>query len=71
MGEVQEAVHPVKCQIFQFRITQDFSRRQKADRCGSTSKMGTSESTTSKDSRVVVEIQSFRGPVYKSGLLDS
>jgi len=54
MGEGQKAVAKYKCQINQFRPTQDFSRRPKANCCGGQSKMGTSESTAGQESGVVV-----------------
>jgi hypothetical protein len=54
MGETQKAISTGKRQTLELRITKNFSRRPKANRCGSKSKMGASESDTSKESSVVV-----------------
>src|SRR5207248_11569908 len=68
MGEDQKAVARGKRQTLQLRITKNLSRRSKANRCSSKSKMGTSESTASEESSVVVVQDSeFKGPGIKLG----
>jgi hypothetical protein len=76
MGEDQKAISRGKRQTLQLRITKNFSRRSKANRCSSKSKMGASESTASEKSSVVVvqnskarhQARAFRFCIVDSGV---